>query len=706
MSKWKLPLDSTGLGKAEQKSVLLGTLFRIVGTPAVALIGLANTALIVRQTGEAVFGLVSLVTTFSLLLPFADLGIGAVVTTACSRSSYLSRDRLAVNTIRRAVRVLGMVAAGIVGLALVLMATNSWAMLLGSSSGSADRYAITAATILFALGIPAGIGIRILVGIDRNHIAVLLTMVNSLFTLASTCILYLLGVPPIWYAVSGAAGVLAGSLIASVVAFRASGLSVRTILEPPDEDHRRTKLLAGSLWIFVASVGLPLGLQSHRIILSHVSSPEELSKYALMAQVYAICWMVFSTAGVALWPVFVKRRADPKATMKLLLAAAGIFAIVAAMAGLGMAILGPWATGVLSGDKLVATHAIAVAFAALLVVQCLHLPAGVMLTTPREARFQSFCITGMAIISIVLGIWLGSRYGGVGVVIAATIAVLVAQLIPDVIWIPKLLRERTAVDWQHVPEQSDTVTTPVARGKTTMINCRTLSKPLAHGFFGRSIAQFGMLFLALVVGATGAFAVARERPAGVAATAQSSPARIAVIGDGWSSGVNGTTNWPSVFAEGNQYVIANVSRPYSGYVGGEGESGPFSAQLEQALAARPNLIVVFGGISDLGKSSSIISQAARDLFVRIGQRAPDAKLVVLGPMWHTPRPTEVAVRISKAVQAAADSVSVPFDELVYQRWLAGDGAVQPDEFNLTDAGQRTLAAHLAPLVTAPIEGKK
>lgn len=37
------------LQPAERKAIVLGTTFRIVGTPLVALIGLVNTAMIVRE---------------------------------------------------------------------------------------------------------------------------------------------------------------------------------------------------------------------------------------------------------------------------------------------------------------------------------------------------------------------------------------------------------------------------------------------------------------------------------------------------------------------------------------------------------------------------------------------------------------------------------------------------------------------------------
>ena len=81
-----MTVDQGRLAPEERRALLHGPLYRILGTPVVALLGLANTAIIVRETGEAVFGLVSLVATITLLFPFADLGIGATVLNASARA--------------------------------------------------------------------------------------------------------------------------------------------------------------------------------------------------------------------------------------------------------------------------------------------------------------------------------------------------------------------------------------------------------------------------------------------------------------------------------------------------------------------------------------------------------------------------------------------------------------------------------------------
>jgi hypothetical protein len=86
-------------------------------------------------------------------------------------------------------------------------------------------------------------------------------------------------------------------------------------------------------------------------------------------------------------------------------------------------------------------------------VQCLHLPAGVMLTTPTEMRWQAFCIAAMGIVSVVLGIWLSRQWGGIGVVAATVAAVVLAQLIPDALWVTRLLRQRP--DAGEITEKAD-----------------------------------------------------------------------------------------------------------------------------------------------------------------------------------------------------------------------------------------------------------
>ncbi len=428
----------------ERRALLHGLLYRILGTPVVALLGLANTAIVVRETGEAVYGLVSLVATIPLLFPFADLGIGATVINASAMLAGGSRDQKAVDVIRRAYRVLFGVAAVLIAVAVCVMALDGWSAVVGFASGPEDRWAITVAACVFALTIPAGLGPRILVGIDRNQLATLVLMSCPAFGLGLTALLYAIDASGIWYAVSALGGLLIGQSVGTVLALRLSGLgwSAFSRVSP---SRTRSRLLAGSMWLFVVGVGVPIGSQAGRVLLAHLSTPAELSRFALMAQIYAICWQVLSTAALAYWPIFVKRREATEVTVRMWWRLTGTFAALGVIAALLLVPLGPWGASVLSGGQIDVSAWLALGFGAVLVGQALHLPASVLLTRPNEARWQALWALAMAVISIGLGCVAAVRFGAVGVVYASALAILAAQVVPDLLWVPRLVRRRPLV---------------------------------------------------------------------------------------------------------------------------------------------------------------------------------------------------------------------------------------------------------------------
>ena len=432
------------LAPEERRALLYGPLYRILGTPVVALLGLANTAIVVRETGEAVFGLVSLVATITLLFPFADLGIGATVLSASAMLVGGNRDQNAVDVIRRGYSVLFGVAGVLIAVAVCIMALDGWSAVVGFSSGPDDRWAITVAACVFALTIPAGLGARILVGIDRNPLATLVLMSCPAFGLGLTGLLYVIDASGIWYAVSSLGGLLIGQTIGTVLALRLSGLGW-SAFDRVSPSRTGSRLLAGSMWLFLVGVGLPIGSQTGRVLLAHLSTPAELSRFALMAQIYAIGWQVLSTAALAYWPIFIKRREATEVTVRMWWRLTGTFGAVAAIAALCLVPFGPWAATVLSGGQIDVSAWLALAFGAVLVGQALHLPALVLLTRPNEARWQALWALAMAVISIGLGCVAAVRFGAVGVVYASALAIFAAQVLPDLLWVPRLVRRRPLV---------------------------------------------------------------------------------------------------------------------------------------------------------------------------------------------------------------------------------------------------------------------
>jgi hypothetical protein len=115
------------------------------------------------------------------------------------------------------------------------------------------------------------------------------------------------------------------------------------------------------------------------------------------------------------------------------------------MAAVCMVPLGPWAATVLSGGQIEVSAALALAFGALLLVQAVGLPGKVLLTRPNEARWQALWMLGMVAISIGLGCAVAERFGAVGVVYASALGIFAAQVLPALLWVPKLVRRRPCV---------------------------------------------------------------------------------------------------------------------------------------------------------------------------------------------------------------------------------------------------------------------
>jgi O-antigen/teichoic acid export membrane protein len=200
------------------------------------------------------------------------------------------------------------------------------------------------------------------------------------------------------------------------------------------------------MWLFIVGAGMPVSLQAGRILLAHVSTPIELSQYALMSQFYGLCSTLLATAGVAYWPIFVKRQGESDVTVHMWWQLTAAFAGLAVIATGALVLLSPPVATVLTGSRIDVSMSLALAFGMLLVVQSAHLPSNVLLTRPNEARWQALWTLPMILLTAGLGVLLASQFGAVGAVYASVLAIFLAQVLPDLAWVPRLVRRRPVDD--------------------------------------------------------------------------------------------------------------------------------------------------------------------------------------------------------------------------------------------------------------------
>lgn len=212
-------------------------------------------------------------------------------------------------------------------------------------------------------------------------------------------------------------------------------------------------------------------------------------------------------------------------------------------------------------------------------------------------------------------------------------------------------------------------------------------------------------------------AQAREAPASATASATASsaptdaPTRVVVIGDsdtgGTSQGGNDAAGWPALLEERvPETEVQAITAAAAGYVARDPESGNTLLDVaDKAPVQGASVVIVFGSRNDGPGIADAVSTAALSTFNLVLQRAPDTKLIVIGPFW--PSATVPArVRNSRdVIEAAAAAVGATFVDPLTEGWFLSDpGLIGVDGVNPTDAGHTYLADQIEPVVREALGG--
>jgi O-antigen/teichoic acid export membrane protein len=425
--------DSRAWGPIRLLAVSGGT--RIILLPLVVGIGLVATRITVSQVGVPIYGAIALISTLAALLPFADLGVGAAVTTAAAhlpKAGDKGTDFHAV--VLGSLRLLLASAVAIFITDIAVSLSVGWAVVLGIAphDGSAN-FAVTVVLALFALSLPFGLGARVLNGIGKNHVALATLSAASLFTLTGVALLSVTHSDPYLYAIVPAISALLAAFFTTLVAARLADLSPTLILRHSARRsaHPGGKVMHVAVPMMVIMLALPVALQTDRIVLAHRSTPSALTDYALASQLYLPLWSIISTAGVTLWPYFARqqRRGNKEIRNSWLRTTAAV-STAGLCLGVALVVLGPWLTIFTSAGKDRVTISLFASFSCLLVIQSIHLTSGMLLTQPRQLWFQAICCLAVVVINLPLSWWLARPLAAAGPVVASAATLAALELIP------------------------------------------------------------------------------------------------------------------------------------------------------------------------------------------------------------------------------------------------------------------------------------
>ena len=405
--------------------------------------GLVNTSLIIRNFGADAFAQYGLLATFPTLMPFTDLGIGAVILNTVASSSDPSHDSTVRRTITTAIRVLLGSALVITTVGVVLMLLGAWPWLLGGKLMEGGGLTATVCLVIYAAALPMSVGQRVIIGLGRSATQVISQGVVSP---AMSCFLLLavvtgLGRGNAVSIYSYIANALV-SVICIVVAWRATmPLFAGALRDVPRlRSVRGVRIVNTAGPQLLQSLAIPIAFQTDRLLLSHLGQSQALAEYNLANNLFNILTQTVMAAGVAMWPMFARARADRRIESPF--KPAMIFGGGGFLLALALVAVTPWAARVMSHGKIVLPAALVWAFALYVAVEAAKQPLAMYMTDPRGLQFQVVPVLVLVPMNLAISWVLIGPFDAAGPILGSVISVVLCQIIPYAWWVRRDVARR------------------------------------------------------------------------------------------------------------------------------------------------------------------------------------------------------------------------------------------------------------------------
>ena len=409
------------------RSVLQSAIARATSFVPIALATFGTSRLILEHYGIPALDSFALVTSLILLIPLQDLGMGAAVTSAFAERG--PRDEHSIAVMLTAMRVLSVSSLALAAASAVVTVLGAWPTLLGPASGP-NAY-VGAAVCLYALTFLPGLGQRMLLGIERNHMVVIIQTLWNPLMLAGVAILAVTGVGPAWIVLVPSVAVLVVTLLTFWYAVHATAFPVREVL---GRIPFRSRFPGGSVWaisgpMVVLTLCVPVILQSDRIVLSHVSTKQVLANYTITMQIFAPVAALVAASALPLWPMWIRARARGERGPSVVKVAA-VFCGAAGVVCAVLVLIADPLGHVIGGDPIHLGVALPAAAGLAITMQAVALPIGMALRDPGGLRFVAVCTAIALPINIGLAVGLAELWGGPGPLVATFLVTLFVQTLP------------------------------------------------------------------------------------------------------------------------------------------------------------------------------------------------------------------------------------------------------------------------------------
>jgi O-antigen/teichoic acid export membrane protein len=420
-------------------SALRSTIARVI-TMAVSLVcGILSSRLILGEAGVATYALVSLVIALPSLIGFSDLGAGAVIVNSVAITKDIRNDLPLRRQATTVARVILMFAGTVAIIDVILFLTGGWRLVLGNAGSVPQATLATFVCVLiYCVTVSLGLWQRVLLGLGRNPIVILLQGLISPLALLIVWILLTVGDPGLrsFLSLGTFLATVTVAVIGTVVADRLSAPLLRVVAAEVLHPRRYpgARVMDVGWPMFAQLLASPLSLTLPRYILAQSASHTALAQYALAGQVFFALQALIGAAGLTLWPSFAKARAAGRVTRGPFRISV-IFGVSAAAVTLVVLVISPWFFAIVSKNEVVVPTALVLAFGLMTTFQAVLYPLGMFIMDKPGIRFQVAPALLMAVSTVVITILTAPSLGVISPLLANAVSVLVFQIVPFIIYI-------------------------------------------------------------------------------------------------------------------------------------------------------------------------------------------------------------------------------------------------------------------------------
>ena len=211
----------------------------------------------------------------------------------------------------------------------------------------------------------------------------------------------------------------------------------------------------------------------------------------------------------------------------------------------------------------------------------------------------------------------------------------------------------------------------------------------------------GIVIFAFVLAACGESTGSSPAPSPTPTPSGPPPLRMVVLGDSIASGTSygglQENGWPAIVAHKFGLALTNRSLPGTGYATAFLSNKPYTARVDEIVAAKPDIVIVEGSRNDQDPAATKL--AAAEVLGKLRKGLPQAGILVIGPVYSFTK-NAGTTRVNDAVKAAAAGLGLTYIDTVKAGWFTGPEhrMIASDGVHPTDEGHRYMADLIAPQV--------